>query len=59
MSPSEIQVEQRGKSVHVHIPIRREDVTVEKKTVIYEEVDVRRELVEESRPAGDELKASF
>lgn len=51
MSPSDIQVEQQGKSVRILVPIHVEEVFVEKRTVVYEEVDVRRELIEEIRPA--------
>jgi len=42
----------------VVIPVRAEHVSVEKRTVVYEEVDIRRELVEDtasiSQPVGHE-----
>ena len=34
----------------VVIPVRREDVSVEKRTVVYEEVEIRRELLEDTMP---------
>ncbi|MBV9119389.1 MAG: DUF2382 domain-containing protein [Chloroflexi bacterium] len=34
----------------VSLPVRREQVTVRKHTVVYEEVDIRREYVEDVEP---------
>lgn len=34
----------------ITLPVRREDVSVEKRTVVYEEVEIRRELLEDTMP---------
>jgi len=36
------------------IPVRREEVAVEKRTVVYEEVEIRREMVEETQRVASE-----
>jgi stress response protein YsnF len=36
------------------LPVRREDVSVEKRTVVYEEVEIRRELLEDTAPMAIE-----
>ena len=36
------------------LPVRREDVSVEKRTVTYEEVEIRRELLEDTVPMSIE-----
>lgn len=50
MSTDDIVIDHDGKSFRVRIPIHAEDVSVHKRTVVYEEVDIRRELIEEVRP---------
>ena len=34
------------------VPVRTEDVAVEKRTIVYEEVEIRREMLEDTRPIG-------
>jgi stress response protein YsnF len=51
MTADDIQIERQGRSVRVRIPVHAEEISVHKRTVVYEEVDVRRELIEEGKPA--------
>lgn len=45
------QIERREEGGwRIVVPVRREDVSVEKRTVVYEEVEIRRELPEETMP---------
>ncbi|HLY65382.1 MAG TPA: DUF2382 domain-containing protein [Chloroflexota bacterium] len=50
MTPLEAEIERGPEGLRITLPIRAEHVTVEKQTVVYEEVEIRRELVEEIPP---------
>jgi uncharacterized protein (TIGR02271 family) len=34
----------------ITVPVRNEQVAVEKRTVVYEEVEIRREMLEDTQP---------
>ncbi|HVA26507.1 MAG TPA: DUF2382 domain-containing protein [Chloroflexota bacterium] len=45
------QVERReAGGWRIVVPVRTEEVTAEKRTVVYEEVEIRREMLEETQP---------
>ncbi|MBV8083286.1 MAG: DUF2382 domain-containing protein [Chloroflexi bacterium] len=45
--PLEGQLERMPDGWFIRLPVRKEDVRVEKRVVVYEEVDIRREYVED------------
>jgi stress response protein YsnF len=51
MTANDIEIERNGTSFRVRIPVHAEEVSVQKLAIVYEEIDVRRELIEEIKPA--------
>lgn len=47
----EAQIERReAGGWRLIVPVRREEVVVEKRTIVYEEVEIRREMLEDTQP---------
>lgn len=45
------QVERRdGGGWRIVLPLRKEEIAIEKRTVVYEEVEIRREMLEDTAP---------
>jgi len=51
--PLEGQLERLSNGWTIRLPVRKEDVRVEKRVVVYEEVDIRREYVEDVEHVDD------
>ena len=53
MSPLGAQVESRADGGwRIVVPVRGEEVAVEKRAVVYEELEIRREMIEDTQPMG-------
>lgn len=45
--PLEADIQRLANGWRIRLPIRREEITIEKRTVVFEEVEIRREQVED------------
>ncbi|HLQ35734.1 MAG TPA: DUF2382 domain-containing protein [Chloroflexota bacterium] len=40
----------------IAVPVRAEEVAIEKRTVVYEEVEIRREMIEDTQPVSEDVR---